>query len=63
MIAGLTFGFLLYEVGFVAVAGEWFGMWQSYDAVPSAFRILMTMLGALIFISLRDDELAGCDTQ
>jgi predicted small integral membrane protein len=59
-VAGLALGFLLYEGGFVAVAGEWFGMWQSasYDAVPSAFRILMTMLGALIFISLRDDELA-----
>jgi predicted small integral membrane protein len=52
--------FLLYEGGFVAVAGEWFGMWQSasYDAVPSAFRILVTMLGVLIFVALKDEELA-----
>ncbi|MCI0466524.1 MAG: DUF2165 domain-containing protein [Beijerinckiaceae bacterium] len=59
-IAGLSFGFLLFEGGFVAVGGEWFGMWQSasYDAVPSAFRILVTMLGVLIFISLKDEELA-----
>ncbi len=59
-IAGLTLGFLLFEGGFVAVGGEWFGMWQSasYDAVPSAFRILVTMLGVLIFISLKDEELA-----
>jgi len=25
--------------------------------VPSAFRILMTMLGVLIFVSLKDDDL------
>ncbi len=59
-VAGLTFGFVLFEGGFVAIGGEWFGMWQArdLDAVPSAFRILMTMLGVLIFVSLKDDELA-----
>lgn len=58
-VAGLTLGFLLYEGGFVAVGGEWFGMWQArdFDAVQSAFRILMTMLGVLVFVSLRDEEL------
>jgi predicted small integral membrane protein len=57
-IAGLTLGFLLYEGGFVAVGGEWFGMWQArdFDAVQSAFRTLMTMLGALIFVSLKDEN-------
>lgn len=59
-IVGLTLGFLLYEGGFVAMGGEWFGMWQArnFDAVQSAFRILMTMLGVLIFVSLKDEELA-----
>ena len=59
-VAGLTLGFLLYEGGFVAVGGEWFGMWQArdFDAVQSAFRTLMTMLGVLIFVSLKDEELA-----
>src|SRR6202035_6042443 len=35
-------GFLLYEGGFVAVAGEWIGMWQSalHAYCPSAFHIL-----------------------
>lgn len=28
-IAGLTMGLLLYSVGFLVVAGEWFAMWQS----------------------------------
>jgi predicted small integral membrane protein len=57
--AGLTLGFLLYEGGFVAVAGEWFGMWQAQgcNGVQSAFRIALTMLGVLIFVSLKDDEL------
>jgi len=59
-IAGLTLGFLLYEGGFVAVGGEWFGMWQArgVDAVQSAFRVLMTMLGVLIFVSLKDEDVA-----
>ena len=58
-VAGLTLGFLLYEGGFVAVGGEWFGMWQArdLDAVQSAFRVLMTMLGVLIFVSLKDEDL------
>lgn len=59
-VAGLTLGFLLYEGGFVTIGGEWFGMWQAQasDGVPSAFRVLMTMLGVLIFVSLKDEELA-----
>jgi predicted small integral membrane protein len=58
-VAGLALGFLLYEGGFVALAGEWFGMWQSaaYDAVPSAYRILATILGVLILVALKDEEL------
>jgi predicted small integral membrane protein len=59
-ITGLALGFLLYEGGFVAIAGEWFGMWQSASraAGASAFQILVTMLGLLIFISLKDGEIA-----
>jgi predicted small integral membrane protein len=57
-VAGLTLGFLLYEGGFMAVGGEWFGMWQArdLDAVQSAFRVLVTMLGVLIFVSLKDED-------
>jgi predicted small integral membrane protein len=62
--AGLTLGFLLYEGGFVAVGGEWFGMWQAreYDAVQSAFRILMTMLGVLI-VSFLGSKPSSSDEQ
>ena len=57
-VLGLALGFLLYEGGFVAVAGEWFGMWQSasHAAGPSAFQILLTMMGVLIFVALKDEE-------
>ena len=48
-IAGLTVGFLLWLVGFMAVGGEWFGMWmsQQWNGVPSAFRYLMVTLGVV----------------
>jgi predicted small integral membrane protein len=60
-VTALTLGFLLYEGGFIAVAGEWFGMWQlqAWNGVQSAFRIAVTMLGVLIFIALKDEELPG----
>ena len=41
------------------MGGEWFGMWQSHswNGVQSAFRVVMTMLGVLIFVSLKDEDL------
>ena len=43
---GLTLGFLLWQVGFMSIGGEWFGMWQSqqWNGVPSAFRFVMTIV-------------------
>ena len=57
-LLGLALGFVLYEGGFVAIGGEWFGMWQApdFDAVQSAFRTLITFLGLLIFVSLKDAD-------
>lgn len=61
-VAGLTLGFLLWQVGFMSIGGEWFGMWQSqqWNGVPSAFRFLMTIVAVLIFVALPDQELDGC---
>jgi predicted small integral membrane protein len=58
-VLGLTLGFLLWQVGFMTVGGEWFGMWQSkqWDGVPSAFRFVMVILGVLIFVALPDGEI------
>jgi predicted small integral membrane protein len=42
------------------VDGAASGMWQArdLDAVQSAFRVLMTLLGVLIFVSLKDEDVA-----
>jgi len=58
-IVGLTLGFLLWQVGFMSIGGEWFGMWQSqqWNGVPSAFRILITIIAVLMFVALPDQEL------
>jgi predicted small integral membrane protein len=60
-IAGLTLGFLLWQVGFMSIGGEWFGMWQSHqwNGVPSAFRFVMVIAAVLIFVALPDGELGG----
>ena len=58
-VAGLTLGFLLWQLGFMTIGGEWFGMWQSksWDGVPSAFRFVMVIMAVLIFVVLPDAEL------
>jgi predicted small integral membrane protein len=60
-IIGLTIGFLTWQVGFMSIGGEWFGMWMSqvWNGIQSAFRFFMTILGVMIYISLRDTELDG----
>jgi predicted small integral membrane protein len=58
-IIGLTLGFLVWQVGFMSIGGEWFGMWQSqqWNGVPSAFRFLMTIIAVLIFVAVPDQDL------
>lgn len=44
-IAGLTMGLLLYAIGFLVIAGEWFAMWQSHtwngQATAGIFVLLL----------------------
>lgn len=58
-VAGLTLGFLTWQVGFMSVGGEWFGMWmsQQWNGVPSAFRFFVTIILVLIYLVQRDVEL------
>jgi predicted small integral membrane protein len=58
-IAGLTLGLLLWLGGFMAIGGEWFGMWMSsqWNGLDSAFRFVVVLLAALIFLGPREDEL------
>lgn len=52
-VAGLTVGLLLYAVGFIAIGGEWFAMWQSqtWNGEQKAFDFV-TMIGAVLIILL-----------
>ncbi len=60
-VAGLTLGFLTWQLGFITIGGEWFGMWQSaqWNGVQSAFRIAMIIIAVLIFLALPDEEMGG----
>jgi len=58
-VLGLVLGFVLWQVGFMSIGGEWFAMWQSpqWNGVPGAFRFTIVILGVLILVAMRDDEL------
>lgn len=58
-VAGLTVGFLLWQVGFMSISGEWFGAWMSsqWNGVPSAFRFFVTILLVLIYLVQPDQDL------
>jgi len=51
-IAGLSLGFLIWQVAFMSIGGEWFGMWMSkeWNGVPDAFRFFITILIVLIYV-------------
>jgi predicted small integral membrane protein len=55
-VAGLTLGFLVWQVGFMSIGGEWFGMWMSkeWNGVPDAFRFFVTILMVLIYLVMPD---------
>lgn len=53
-------GFLLWFVGFMAIGGEWFLMWQSatWNGQEAAFRFYLTILAVLIYVNQPDGEIA-----
>ena len=58
VVAGATVGFLVWFVGFMAVGGEWFLMWQSqtWNGQQAAFRFYISILAVLIFVMMRDED-------
>jgi predicted small integral membrane protein len=58
-VAGLGVGVLLWLGGCMAIGGEWFGMWMStqWNGLGSAFRFVVVLLLALVWLGQRDDEL------
>lgn len=59
-VSGLTLGFLTWQVGFMTIGGEWFGMWMStqWNSLQSAFRFFVTFLLVLIYLSLPNGDTA-----
>lgn len=57
-ILGLTAGFLLYALGFLVIAGEWFVMWQSkeWNAQNTAAIFVLFIGIALLHVSGRDTD-------
>jgi len=49
-------GIVLYGFGFLVIASEWFAMWQSdtWNAQATAGMFTTVMIGALIFVGLRE---------
>jgi predicted small integral membrane protein len=60
-VAGFALGLALWQVGFITIAGEWFGVWmsQQWNGIESAFRFVAILLGGLIFVAMRDGELTA----
>ncbi|MFC7518662.1 DUF2165 family protein [Herbaspirillum sp. GCM10030257] len=58
-VAGLALGFLTWQVGFMSIGGEWFGMWMSkqWNGVPDASRFFTTLLLVLIYVTMSNDDL------
>jgi predicted small integral membrane protein len=56
--AGLTMGFLLFMIGFVIIAGEWFYLWDStFRSMHSKSILLAFLLGTFaFFVSAAPDE-------
>ena len=54
---GVAAGFALWFVGFMAIGGEWFAMWQSkaWNGQSAAFAFSVTILVAGIYILLDND--------
>ena len=57
-VVGLTICLLIWLGGFIAIGGEWFGMWMSeqWNGIQSAFRFSTLVLGVLIFVITSDSN-------
>ena len=55
---GLAVVFLLYFVGFMAVGGEWFSMWQSavWNGQPGAVRFITCAMFVMIVLLLPEED-------
>jgi predicted small integral membrane protein len=57
-VAALTMGILLWFVGFIAIGGEWYLMWQSkiWNGQEAAFRLVVILGITLLYITSSDQD-------
>ncbi|WP_266158049.1 DUF2165 family protein [Dyella silvatica] len=57
-VIGLSLGLGLWLVGFMAIGGEWFGMWMSvhWNGVATAAHLVLILLAALIYLGQHEPE-------
>lgn len=57
-IISLTLGFILWQVGFMSVGGEWFGMWMSknWNGIAASSRVLMMFIAVQVYLAMPDSE-------
>jgi predicted small integral membrane protein len=55
---GAALAFLVWFVGFLLIAGEWFAMWQSaaWNGQESAFRFIACFLLVTVFVMMPETE-------
>lgn len=55
-VLGISLGLLLWLAGFMAMGGEWFGMWMSahWNGVATAAHLVLILLAALIYLGQRE---------
>ena len=60
-VIGLTLGSVIWLGGFMAIGGEWFGMWMSgqWNGVESVFRFAALILIVLLYVTIPDREPGG----
>ena len=54
---GVALAFALWFIGFMAIGGEWFAMWQSstWNGQDAAFTFYMTVLAVAVYVFLDTD--------
>lgn len=57
-VAALTMGIVLWFVGFIAVGGEWYLMWQSkiWNGQEAAFRLVVILGITLLYVTSPDHD-------
>ena len=55
---GAALAFLIWFVGFLVIAGEWFAMWQSanWNGQEGAFRFIACFLLVTVFVMMPEQE-------